>query len=368
VRTFLLSTAFAACADTIFLRNGNTIDGIVTQETGTQVTLTLATGSMSVPKNSISAVERASEEENNRLQADWKKKYFLHRKYTPPELNGLADDFARLVAQREAALNARQALDDLSGKEDRLRSEQEQLRTQITLTSSRLRQTTPSRNNVDLYNALVSENNAQQARWGALNNELAACPREHDAAINALAVYQDAVAAFGIRLEAERKKPSNEAGKSERKQFFDRLAGDLEGYTREFASTEVNISQTHAGSIVLAQVNDQVQGRFVVDTGATTVTISDAFARRLNIDPATLPETVGSLADGSKAKGRNVVFRSMAVGDARAENIAAVIFPNGPGNQLDGLLGMSFLRNFSVNMDGSGKLILRKFAPKVTAK
>ena len=70
------------------------------------------------------------------------------------------------------------------------------------------------------------------------------------------------------------------------------------------------------------------------------------------------------MAEGHKVKGQKVVFHSMAVGDVRAENIEAVFFPSGPGNQLDGSLGMRFLRNFSVNLDGSGKLILRKFAPK----
>ena len=356
--------AVAVHADTLRLKNGNTIDGLVTQETDTQVTLGFATGSMSFPKSAIVAIERASEAENNQLQAEWKQKYFLHRKYTPPELTGLADAFARLVAQREVALNARKTLEDLPTKEECLRAEQESLRLQIVQTSNRLKQMTPSRSNVEVYNALVSESNLQQARWGALNSERTACPKEHDAAMHAIAAYQDSITAFGVRLEEERKKLVSEGSAKERKPFFDRLEGGLAGYLQEFASTEVNSTQSHGGTIVTVQVNDSAQGRFIVDTGATQVTISEEFARKLNLDPTMLPELENTLADGHKVKGRRVVFRSVAVGDARAENIEAVVFPKGPADQIDGLLGMSFLGNFSVNLDGSGKLILRKFAPK----
>ena len=243
--------------------------------------------------------------------------------------------------------------------------EQEQLRAQVAQVSQRLQQNLPARNNVEAYNALVASNNALQARWTLVSGDLAACRKEPEAAAGRIAAYQEAISTFRSRFDAERKKPVNGAEDPDRRQFFDRLAQTLAEYLREFSSAEVAITTSRDGAIVVATVNDQVQGRFVVDTGATQVTVTDAFVRRLNIDPATLPEAEGLLADGHKTKGHSVVLRVMTVGDAQAENVEAMVFPRGPGEQVDGLLGMSFLKHFSVNLDGgSGKLILRQFAPQ----
>ena len=71
------------------------------------------------------------------------------------------------------------------------------------------------------------------------------------------------------------------------------------------------------------------------------------------------------LADGSQVEGHHVVLRSLAVGDAREENVDAVVIPRPPSPGVDGLLGMSFLGNFVVSLDGAGgELVLRRFEPR----
>ena len=361
----LAVAAGAVRADSIRLRNGNAIEGIVTQETDAQVILDLGTGRTTLSRATIAAIERATSEENDRLRAGWKQKYFLHREYLPAELTGLAAAFAKVSDLRAEALRAQQALAELSVRENDLRTEQAQLRAQLAQVSLQLQQQIPARNNVEAYNVLVASNNALQSRWALVNDDLSACQKRPDAAVGSIAAYREAVSAFRVRFDEERKKPANGAENPNRLQFFDRMAGTLAAYLREFASTEAAVTQSRDGSVVTATVNEQVQGRFVVDTGATQVTLTESFARRLNMDLATLPEAEGTLADGRKAKGRYAVLRVMAVGDARAENIEAMILPGKPGEQVDGLLGMSFLKHFSINLDGgSGKLILRQFAPK----
>jgi clan AA aspartic protease (TIGR02281 family) len=361
-----VATAGAVRADIIRLRNGNMIEGIVTLETDTQVVLDLGTGRTTLSRGTIAAVEHAAADENDRLRAGWKQKYFLYKKYVPAELAGLAADFAKLDALREEALGARRLVAELSAKEADGRAEQEQLRAQIVQTSQRLQQFGPAgNNNVEAYNALVASNNALQARWSQTGDALSAGWKKRDAAVERIAAYQETAAAFQIRFDEERKKPVDGAADAERRQFFDRMAGMVAGYMREFASAEVAVTQSRDGSVVMATVNEQTRGRFVVDTGAGRVTITEEFARRLKIDPDSLPEAEFTMADGHKTRGRIVVFRVLAVGDARAENIEAAIIPGKPGEQVDGLLGMSFLKHFSVNLDGgSGKLILRQFAPK----
>ena len=361
----ILLVTIAVRADTIRLRNGNAIEGIILQETNTQVVLDLGAGSTTFSRSLIAAVEHASAEENDHLRSDWKHKYYLHRQYTPPDLTSLATEATKLIARHDDALDARRLLEELPARETRLKIERNELHVQMQQTSQQLQQATPSRNNVAAYNALVSANNAQQAHWTTLADQLAACLREATSASTRISAYQDALTACRHHLDEERKKPTDSTSATNRTEFLDRLAQTLTTYEREFNSAEVAVTQSHAGSIVTAVINGETPGRFLVDTGAAHVTMTEAFARRLHLDLTTLPEVELMLADGSKTKGHAATLRVMAVGEAKAENIEAAILPGRPGEQLDGLLGMSFLRHFSVNMDGSsGKLILRQFAPK----
>ena len=170
--------------------------------------------------------------------------------------------------------------------------------------------------------------------------------------------------AFHLRLQEERTKAARDTPGPEHKQFFDRLTSTLNEYLHEFAAAEIPVTPSHAGTVVTATINNQAQGHFILDTGATRVTLTEAFARKLGLTPEALPESEFSMADGHKTKGRIVVLQVVVVGDARAENVEAAILPGNPGEKMDGLLGMSFLRNFYVTLDGgSGKLILRRFAP-----
>ena len=68
------------------------------------------------------------------------------------------------------------------------------------------------------------------------------------------------------------------------------------------------------------------------------------------------------MADGKQAAGRFYIMDSVSVGASRVEKTPVVVL-DAPGPEADGLLGMSFLRNFVVQLDlPSGKLILEGLA------
>ena len=355
----------AVRADTVRLRNGNTIEGIVTQETATQIVLALGTGSTTLSRSAVAAVEHASAEANDRLQAGWKQKYFLHREYVPPELAALAAEFAKLDALRAEASRANRTLFELSARDVQLTADLEQIRAQLVQTSQRI-QEWPAALRTEGYNVLIVSNNALQARWTTTNSEQTGCRKERGTAEECVSVYLGALASFDALFAAEQKKqPAQEASDTSRQQFLNRLTQALAEYARDFSAVAVPASSSHAGMIVTARINDLVSGRFLVDTGATRVTVTESFAQRLQLDVATLPEAEFTMADGRKTKGHTVMFHTMSVGDARAEDIAAAVLPGEIGEPVDGLLGMSFLRRFAVDLDGnSGKLILRQFVPK----
>lgn len=355
----------AARADTVLLRNGNTLEGIVTRETDAQIVLDMGIGSSTLPRNTVRSVERASEEANDRIRSDWKQKYFLHRQYVPAGLADLAAGFAKLGASREDALRAHRALTDLPAKESRLRAELDEVHAQIVETGRRIQATTAEQN-VEAYNALITTNNSLQARWMEKTDELLGCRKERTATADRISAYQAATVAFTTQFVEQRKKlaPTEEAV-TDRMRFFDRVTATLAEYARDFASAEVAATPSHGGVIVTARVNDQVQGSFIVDTGADRVTVTEAFAKRMNLDLTALPEAEFVMADGHRTKGRIVVFRVVAVGDARVTDVEAAVLSGKPGDQADGLLGMAFLKHFLVSFDGNnGKLTLRRFAPK----
>ena len=361
----MLAVATAACADTVRLRNGNTIEGVVLQETGTQVVLDLGTGSTTFPRSAIQAVVRASEEENNQLRAEWKQKYFLHREFVPAELTRLAAEFTRLGSLREEARRASRVVADLAVRESRLKTELDQLREQLVQVGHQI-QGLPAKHKAEAYNVLITSNNALQVQSTLSSSELVNCQKERASAEEQISAYLETMASFNELFAAERKKtPADEPPDSNRMQFLNRLTQTLAEYAHDFLAVAVAITPSNAGAIVTVKVNDRVSGRFLVDTGASWVTVTESFAQRLQLDLTTLPEMEFSMADGRKTKGHTVVFQSVAVGEARAVNVEAAVLSGRPGEQVDGLLGMSFLRHFAVSLNGSsGKLILRQFAPK----
>jgi predicted aspartyl protease len=70
------------------------------------------------------------------------------------------------------------------------------------------------------------------------------------------------------------------------------------------------------------------------------------------------------LADGSKVKAKPVILKSIKVGDAQLNNVQAAIIEKKGISEEDGLLGMSFLKNFLVRINTKeNKLILEEFNP-----
>lgn len=100
--------------------------------------------------------------------------------------------------------------------------------------------------------------------------------------------------------------------------------------------------------VTLGYRGKEIRADFVLDTGASTCTISPALATRLGINPA----------DGGRAIARGVGGGVYLVGTTRLDYIAA-----GPNRkydldvsviestQADGLLGMNFLRELRYHID-----------------
>ena len=110
--------------------------------------------------------------------------------------------------------------------------------------------------------------------------------------------------------------------------------------------------------LVPGKVNGQLTGIFILDTGATFTLISRASADTLGLLSG--GSTVRLTTAGGTIQVPLTLLEEVEIGGAIARHVAVVIhdLPNMPPNIL-GLLGLSFLERFRVNLDlTSGILIL----------
>ena len=92
-----------------------------------------------------------------------------------------------------------------------------------------------------------------------------------------------------------------------------------------------------------AEVNGQPV-RFLIDTGASVVTLTSADAVRLGFDPTTLDFARKVRTGAGEARAARVMLDHVVVGGARVEQVPAVILQ---GGLTTSLLGMSYLGRLS---------------------
>ena len=117
---------------------------------------------------------------------------------------------------------------------------------------------------------------------------------------------------------------------------------------------EVTLRRNRSGHYVSA---GRINGRgveFLVDTGATDVSLSESAARRLGL-PRGAP--VSLVTANGLTRGFRTVIGTVAVGDIVQRDVAAVVSPGIHDDLI--LLGMSFLKHLDLEQK-SDRLILRQ--------
>lgn len=115
---------------------------------------------------------------------------------------------------------------------------------------------------------------------------------------------------------------------------------------------------------VKAEING-VRGLFILDTGATFVAMRSNFADRARISQSGAGEITMATANG-QAKGKLTKADKVTLGKLVATNVPVVIQNNDEksyGTGIDGLLGMSFLSRFEVQI-ANGSIEVRTRRPK----
>lgn len=106
--------------------------------------------------------------------------------------------------------------------------------------------------------------------------------------------------------------------------------------------------QTKGVATLTAEING-VKGTFVVDTGASFVTLSKTFAAKAQVTPLRTASVELTTANGTVAASL-ATAKTVRLSTISAETVPVVIIEKAPGAGVDGLLGMSFLSRFNLSI------------------
>jgi len=105
-----------------------------------------------------------------------------------------------------------------------------------------------------------------------------------------------------------------------------------------------------------------VRGTLVLDTGATFVSLKSSFAQKagveINQESTVRLRTANGIVDGKRGRAQTIQLRSLL-----AKDVPIVVQAGEYGAGIDGLLGMSFLSRFIINIDAKRVRISHRTVP-----
>jgi clan AA aspartic protease (TIGR02281 family) len=348
-------------ADTISLNNGRRFSGEIKKETPTHITLDIGGGTISIRKSSIKSIEKS--DSSTSKQVNWRPINAINELNPPSELVDIAASYKKLKKDRFSAIQAKKKGRNFQNKRaDLLKKLAKEKQRQMAIAQN-VSSANPNRN-IRKYNQLVYQQNQSTNNLHAIQNQLTKSFKEVSSGKKNISRYLLSLNTLKTQVQESKSRLPKIDNKDQAKSFWEKIEKKLTQFDNEFKSLSVPHERTNGHMILNVRINDSVEGRFLLDTGASYVTLSEEMAKRLNLNlstPISIPLTI---ADGSMIEGKPVILNSMRVGDVQANRIPAIILPSPPSKGIDGLLGMSFLREFVINLDPANKkLVFKRFDP-----
>jgi len=125
---------------------------------------------------------------------------------------------------------------------------------------------------------------------------------------------------------------------------------------------EVPFTATPQGYLVDVIFNDDVSAKLILDTGASLVIISQKLLDEIGQKPIRGASKITLLTANGEIKADPSIIKKIQLGSAVKENVHAAVTPESKVfENCDGLLGLSFLRDYNVTIDyKKGILILKE--------
>ncbi len=130
-------------------------------------------------------------------------------------------------------------------------------------------------------------------------------------------------------------------------------------YVKPGTGPTVNVYRNSGGMFTTVGTINGFSVQFLVDTGASSVAMNTAQAKRLGIDYRLYGRRVGVSTASGTASGYEVRLDSVKVGDIELHNVEAIVLEG--GSPEIALLGMSFLGRLSIQNDGHVMQLEKKY-------
>ena len=135
-------------------------------------------------------------------------------------------------------------------------------------------------------------------------------------------------------------------------------AAIVPGMAVETTPGEVVLQASADGHFYANAAVDGVSVRFLVDTGASSIALAAADARRIGFDPAALDYFLPVTTANGEALAARVTLNEIRLGSIAFTRVPAAVMP--PGALATSLLGMAFLERLSGFEIAGDRLVLRR--------
>ena len=354
----LLLACSRARADTIYMKSGNEIEGVVVSENASSMVVDIGYGTVNLEKADILRIRRATKAQREAARNEARRNKFKSGVLVPKGAEKLAGLFRAASSGREKAVEARSRRAARAAEARETEKELSGFRKHYLALSKELggidMQSDPPE-----YNRVVGELNniSNQIRIKEIARE--ENRQQADKSDSFFQAYLDAYSKVENYIQGEGKPLMETARKGPDEDYYAWLRGEVGKMKRDFSRDSVESEGRGGHLIVKAIINGHVSARLMVDTGATVTVLYSQAAASLKLGPKDIVGTSRStLGDGRTVDAQEVRLESIAVGKSVVKGTAALIMPGTTGG-IDGLLGMSFLNHFVVRVDSAnGKLIL----------
>lgn len=354
----------AAIPDTVYLKNGKTLEGLIEEESDTYVVVNFGLGTVRLRRSQIDTIARSGAGEEEAIKEHWKARYITHEKYVPAPYQDLAQRFKDLEGMQRAAHAAHAHIQRVHEEQPRLRNEYERTESSLVGISAQLAAASPE-DDIDEYNKLVAANNSTGARLVVLRDQMQQQEGQLKKDISTISNYLRVLSAFKKFFDERHQDYTQSADAPEYDDYFLAIRSRKEAFEAEVRENTIPHEEHFGHMFVSTRINNQHTAELMLDTGASLVTLSHLAAERMGIPTGGNHTAEFRLADGSVIEAEMVVLDTVQVGDARVDQVLAAVIPDALADGRDGLLGMSFLREFVINYDAAGReLVLKRFEPR----
>ena len=380
----------ASQADQLIFKNGRVMNGTVIKETPSHVTISISGGSVKINRSKLKEIKKGT------LPTAKQKKInpddILQIKHAPKDLVPLAKEFRKLLAKRREAKNAQYQMGKYQLQITACEKKNQTLLKKILYGKSLItafqneiakikipKQTPTQKAAITEFNALLIKKEQLKEKRDSVHAAILTLDQKRIKIIKerqkAQEFYFKSMAPINIYFadlqkfyafyEKEKQKKLNSTSSKQIKTFFARMDRYVIQFQKEAPTTKITSRKQNGVTLVHAVLNGTISGEFILDTGASNMMINETCAQRLGINTAKLPIHEVILANGHRIKVKYSRLKSVAVGDATVNNLIVEIVPNSPNQHESGLLGMSFLKNFAIRLNGAtGEIELMHFMPQ----